>query len=367
MTNVFDVTTFGAICDGQTADDVAYGKAISAVLNSKTGGIIWIPGIMFLANPRNPIDLEPGQGCLLGGNGPNFSGIKSAYGDTINFTSGDLLAGNVGAVGLAFKCASAGTANALELISSSTPDPGPTKGIKNCVFAPESGTTNYWAQPFVMDGCSFSTMYDIKVGGYFDGTKYHGGGGVLQNSQTAHAVEYLIEIYQAWNVAQAITVGDKIEGIQMVNSSVYGGAGINWIGGTSGLPSLIVMGTDFDCTDAAIQTQNIVQTQIMNNLFYVEQGGVAVNAANTINYGTNDNGKLIGNTVMGMGSNKTTNGFALAETGNYTVALNTINNVDTCIWNKKGSTGSRILDNICTNYGNVDILDQGTETVIRRV
>lgn len=361
MTTYDLVKDFNAVTG--TDCTTALQNAFSALMQSPGNSLnVPIGGIFFCEAPLT-YTLPVNQGISIGGHG-TIKFTNPTGGVSLTCSGGDYTAGLVDIDGLIIKTAVVQPGVGFSLIQTGQTSPGPVKNIDKLTIC-GNGIGSYWGQGFLLDGCTGIDMSKVRVSGYYDGANYHGGGAIIQNSQANHAVDFKMEVLNFWNIAQGLTIGDKVEGVQVINSTFYGGTGISWMGGTSGLPSLIVGDCDFDCTGYGIYAKNIVQTQIHDNLFYVEPGGVGIYANNSVAYGPSDNGKIHHNIFKGFNT-VNTNGIVLNNADYYTVSQNGIDNVTTGIWEQSG-LNNRILDNVITNFAFKDIYDQGTGTVIRRV
>jgi hypothetical protein len=361
---------YNAVNDGTTDCTQAITNALQQLLSTSRGGNLYAPGGGYSFNESFTYTLQPGQTISLIGDGSGstiFKSVQDGAGFNFSYPSGVWsTAGRVSAKGMTFKTTVSNGGNALSLISNNSPNPGPVKDLEDIVICGVG--TGYWTNGIVLDGCTYPTLSKIKVEGYAVNNTFYGNGILIQNSQTAHSVASNMDLCNFWNTATGISATDKVEGIQVLNSSFLGQNGIKWVGGTSGLPSLIVGDCDFDCFGYGINTTNIVQLQIHDNEMYIESGGVGIFANNNVNFGTSDRSSIHHNTLIGF-NNKTTNGIVYSKFGTASINNNTIDNVTTSIWDQGGSSNCRVLDNINTNYGNTDIVinTTSTGTVIRRV
>ncbi len=377
---IFNVKDYGAKGDGSTNDNTAIAACIAACVASTSGVVVYFPqGVyvvtqQFTASLPNPSG-NGGKSLYFKGDGAHVSLIQwttASGGILVNFYSTAAYKGLIGAEGLTFQTLSTPGGTGLSFIETNNSiNPGPKKQIYGCVFT-GNNTGSYWTQCMLLDGVANITVLDSFFYGYQSGLTFDGTGILIQNSQTLHATNYIINSCLLSQLNVCIDMTSGIEGVQCQGATQFVGAnyGVRWIenSGSATVPLLQVIGCDFACAIYGILTTNVAQNIIQGNLFYrYTNGGTGNNWSGTYidnanTSGASDANIISDNTYLGFQSvaTGTVNAIALVNCEDSLVLDNRIDNVDTGIWFQGPSSNNIARGNYVTNFTTHDVYDQGT-------
>ena len=365
MSTIFDITAYGAVCDGVTDDTNAINETVAALLASPHGGLFYIPGPTVCPGGFSAT-ISPGSSFLIGGVAENISKFKTETGITLTFASGDLLDGNVGAKNMSFSALGTNVPNGISLISSGTPNPGPIKGFRNLVFQGASGTTDYFQNCISLNGCTFPTIHNVKFGS--PGSSVNSIGVNVMNSQSTDAVDYLMSQCHFWGMNTMVNIGANSEGFSMIGCHGVGVQnGVLWTEPSAGgKPLLRVMASHINAYSYCIKTQNVAQVNVgAGTVLYSASNAVpfvGVYIDNLESTGVSDKHD-IDVTVMGMG-NKNSNGVVM-NNAEYSVIYPKIEGCTTGVWLQANTNNISVVGEAnITDSQNVAVLNQGKNNTV---
>lgn len=371
---IYNVKDYGAKGDGSTNDNTAIAAAIAACVASTWGGVVYFPQGIYVVTQQFTATTTTGspRSVYFKGDGPNVSIIQwttATGGIAVTFNSGKFDKGYVGAEGLTFYTKTVNGGTALSLTSATTPNPGPIKRIFNCSFVGDNATT-YWTNGILMDAITYDSVVNCEFQGISSANS--GIGVAYQNSQNGtdanDAVAHHINNCFFWALNYGVSAvagpgsGTGIEGIEITNCDMICNVGVNW-NDNNGRPELSVTGCQIAGVTYCIQTQDVTQMNIANNLFYngstAGSTWIGIYVNNNATYSTNDNNLISDNTFECFGAAQGAAAIALLDAQYNKVTGNRIDNAITGIWLKAGTTNCIVKGNYITNFTTA-ILDSGT-------
>lgn len=351
-----DPVVFGADPDGVTPSDVAFAQAIATGLPIRVSrGVFRFVGALATT-------LAAGQDFAMTGAGPEASrlvfdagGLSVTYaGDGRSF--GDASTIKIDGIGL--ETSGAGIADALRLINTASAVVNDTEGNVTLSDLSISGTTSaaYWATGIYLENVSFSDIQTIKVE---DGAKRTTALFITTTGNYA-AVDTTVDSFKCWEVATAVKVRGRSEGVYLNHLIVIGGeTGIDWVAtvaaGAGKKPLLLLDNSHINVAGTAVRTVDVAQVMAASTLIYIgnqpDKATYAFDFQATSGL-SSENSRIDGCTIIGQGARAGALSTAVRCGANvFGVAIDaTVDNVATCVETLEDnrtavSPGSRL-----TNY-----------------
>lgn len=296
VNRVLNVLSYGVVGDGTTNDATALGLAATAV--SVAGGTLVFPPGKICSNSSITINIPAGKSVTLEGFAtvyfPACHGLIINYGD--KYSSFHIN-------GLTLTTGTAGTYHAIRLLKAATdlnPALSGTTTITDVSLRGEDGyaVANYWdTGTYVSNVPNINwTRYNaIGVGGTLGLGIYVSG----KVAATSYAIGFGVHASVFEALSTGILIGDYVQGVNVDSMTLFTGCqvGIHTAGGTLGdLEYLSVLGSQFDCTAAAIFLETVVgEVLVSNNLIFPHASAYGI-------LGAMANFSIIGNTFQGGGA-----------------------------------------------------------------
>lgn len=357
--SVFNVKKYGAVGDGSTNDATAIQAAIDAA-EAAGGGVVYFPESTYALTTG----LTTTEAVHLKGDGKQLSILKWTSAGGITHTGGST-ATPTGrkpfmATGITFVAAFAGGATCLDLnftvVSGSV---SPLVEIRDCEFT-RDGTGNLWdraidmenARDTIISQCHFRGLQTSRT---MEGIRINGA-----NDPTSHRITdcmfYFLNI--------GLEVGGTVEGVY-VNCCdfVAVNTGVRW-NTTGGEPLLGIINSHFSTYNYNLRLTNCIQAMFQNNLFYERSDTSATNTAIQFESGCDDC-LVQGNIFRGFSANNFNTIVVASGSSDIHIHGNSFTNAATGVNFQAGSSTNSCLDNDFNSSTIQNILDNGTNDVIR--
>lgn len=367
----FNVKAYGATGDGSTDDYTAINSAITALLASTYGGVLYFPAGKYRVLTSFTVAIsDAAKSFVVEGDSEELSQIsfEGVNGFNITFISGTggHYSGNRSKLGfskISLETNANGSYKAIIMSNSGNAAPNPVKMIERVVFS-GAANTNYWSRCIDLYNTSFVTIMNNKLQGDADNAPWNGIGIYIDGDK--NPVDIFIKGNHFWQIGTGIEVVGTTEGIYTENNAFVGVAtGIYWHT-TAQEPLLVVKNSHINATDYCIRMVNVDQANITGNLLYANENrtsswvGISLSDSNT-NVGC----IITSNIVQTLGSLPYSTNGIVVDSDSHLIAHNIVNDVDTGIWLQSNSANNTVLDNVVTNFNTYNIYDQGTNNTKR--
>lgn len=361
--SVFNVKSYGALGDGANDDTAEVQAAIDAA-EAAGGGVVYFPKGTYLMSAQ----LTSTEAIALLGDGQQLSILKWNASGGITHTGGST-ATPTGrkifyAKGLSFIADFAGAGTAIDLnytvVSGSV---SKLVSIVDCEFNKSNTAGTYWNRSIDMENardteiiqCNFRGNQTSRV---MEGIRINGG-----NDPTSHRITGCVFYF----LNSAIEIGDTVEGVYVNNcDAVAVNYGVYWAT-TGGEPLLCVQNSHISAFTSTLYLTNCLEAIIIGNALYARHDATGVVSGVQFNSGC-DNCVVANNRISYNGSTFGYNGVVTASGATDIMVHN--NNFEGCatgVYFQAGSSTNSCLDNDFNNSTIQDILDSGTNNIIRRL
>lgn len=331
-----DPVALGADPTGAIAADTAFALALAMRLPLRLAG-------NFRLDRSLSVTLTAGQDFIVEGAGPEAArlvfvtgGLSVTYAGDSN-SSGDKTSISISGIGI--ETEAAGGADALRIINTASAVVNDTAGnvtLSNLSFA---GTTSaaYWSNAIALENVAFPDLRGIKVE---DGAKRTTALSI-NTKGTYAAVDTTVDSFKCWEVATAVKVRGRAEGVYLNHFVVVGGeTGIDWQAtipaGAGKKPLLLLDNSHINVAGTAVRTTDVAQVIASDSLIYLanrtDKPTVAFDfqATNGI---SSENNRINGVTIIGQGDRTGSQSVAVRCGANvFGVTVDaTIDNVGTCV------------------------------------
>lgn len=363
MSAIYDITQYWQSGDPDYTNSL--NRIITAIGPNSFGGVVYVPGNNpYIISQKITASLNPAQSLIFRGDGQVLSTLKwtcNNGGIEIDFPSGNLSSGTIQFENISLKTAVTGgnAGDAVTLKSTNGPNPGPNKIFdKVGIYGNDQGS--YWSNNITLDGCTFPKLRMVTFAGYNAGSASYGNALNIKNTQTNHAVDYLVSDCHFWNLHSMLEASDRCEGISFVNCHGIGlDIGLQWMC-TNTIPLLKFIGGHINARQYGSVTQNVAQLIYDDTLIYAADTTtpfVGVYVDNTASSGPTDASTIRAN-ILG-GGNTNSNGVVVAN-GQYSDINCIVDGVTTGVWLQSGANYNTVNQKLITNCQNAIIVDQGT-------
>ena len=360
--SVFNVKSYGALGDG-AADDTAEVQAAIDAAEAAGGGVVYFPEGTYLMSAG----LTTTEAIALVGDGKQLTILKWNASGGVTHTGGSTATPTGRKVfyakGLTFVTTAAGGGTALQLnytVASGSVSSFVT--IEDCEFT-RDGASAYWNRCIDLDnarqtnirGCEFRGLQTSRT---MEGIRYGGG-----NDPVEH---YVTDCF-AWFLNNFIEVEDTVEGVYIDTiAAIACNYGVFW-NTTGGEPLLSLKNSHVSAFTACLQLTNCLEGNISGNTFFARHDSTGTNTGIQLNSGC-DNFLIFGNRFSYNGSAYDFNAVVVASGGaDIHVNNNSFEQAATGVNFQAGATNCSCLDNDFNGSVIQDILDNGTNSVIRRL
>lgn len=331
-----DPITLGADPTGVVTSDVAFAQAMAMRLPLRLAG-------NYRLERGLSINLSAGQDFIVDGAGPEVArlvfvtgGLSITYAGDSN-SSGDKTSISVSGIGI--ETEATGGADALRITNTASSVVNDTAGnvmLSNLSFA---GTTSaaYWSNAIALENVAFPDLGGIKVE---DGAKRTTALSI-NTKGTYSAVDTTVDSFKCWEVATAVKVRGRAEGVYLNHFVVVGGeTGIDWQAtipaGAGKKPLLLLDNSHINVAGTAVRTTDVAQVIASDSLIYLANRtdkptyAFDFQATNGI---SSENNRINGVTIIGQGDRTGSQSVAVRCGANvFGVTVDaTIDNVGTCV------------------------------------
>jgi len=331
-----DPVALGADPTGTIAADAAFARALATRLPLRLAG-------NFRLDRGLSVTLNAGQDFIMDGAGPEAArlvfltgGLSVTYLGDSN-SSGDKTSISISGIGI--ETEAVGGADALRITNTTGAVVNDTAGnvtLSNLSFA---GTTSaaYWLNAIALENVAFPDLRGIKVE---DGAKRTTALSINTKGNYA-AVDTTIDSFKCWEVATAVKIRGRAEGVYLNHFVVVGGeTGIDWQAtipaGAGKKPLLLLDNSHINVAGTAVRTTDVAQVIASDSLIYLANRSDKATYAfdfQATNGVSSENNRINGVTIIGQGDRTGSQSTAVRCGANvFGVTVDaTIDNVGTCV------------------------------------
>jgi len=309
--NTYDVTKFGAVCNGVTDDATAIASAIT--LLSVTGGKLVFPNATCVSSTVQTINVPVDKAVSVVGGGAGVTKVlfTSAIANGFVVFQGSQY-GGVHFEGLSVITNKANSGAAIALINSVALGFPVNNSLTDVVVSGDvAAGPHYWTSGIVATNVSFIALSSVNVYGSssfsgttcftFQGTAASSINAIIANIDQSNFVYCGVGVYY----------GDWAQGLTIAHTNFQNGVtGVYTSNVTSGgtADQLVVSNSQFGgLSGSAVQTRGIAAAiAISNNLMFTADGTTSISLEDTTSQFT-----IQGNTIAGAGSGSTSKGVSV--------------------------------------------------------
>jgi len=331
-----DPVSHGADPTGVTASDSAFAKSIATGLPLRLVG-------NFRLDRALSVKLAAGQDFIIDGAGPEAARLVFVTGGlSVTYEGDSTSTGDKTSIciaGIGIETETAGGTDALRLVNTATGVVNDTEGNVSLSKLSFSGTTGtaYWSNALYLENVAFPDPRDIKVE---DGAKRTTALSIATTGNYS-AVDTTIDSFKVWEVATAIKVRGKVEGLYLNHFVVIGGeTGIDWLAtrgaGGGKKPLLLLDNSHMNVAGTAVKTVDVAQVIASDSLIYISNNASKATFAfdfQATSGLSSENSRINNVTIIGQGNRAGALSTALRCGENvFGVAFDaTVDNVATCV------------------------------------
>lgn len=309
--NTYDVTKFGAVCNGVTDDATAIASAITSL--SVTGGKLVFPNATCVSSTVQTINVPVDKAVSVVGGGAGVTKVlfTSAIANGFVVFQGSPY-GGVHFEGLSVITNKANSGAAIALINSVALGFPVNNSLTDVVVSGDvAAGPHYWTSGIVATNVSFIALSSVNVYGSssFSGTTCF----TFQGTAASSINAIIANINQSNFVYCGVGVyyGDWAQGLTIAHTNFQNGVtGVYTSNVTSGgtADQLVVSNSQFGgLSGSAVQTRGIAAAiAISNNLMFTADGTTSISLEDTTSQFT-----IQGNTIAGAGSGSTSKGVSV--------------------------------------------------------
>lgn len=346
MTNAFnnanklrawtDPVALGADPTGAAASDAAFAKALA------TGLPLHLVG-NFRLDRALAVVLAAGQDFVLQGAGPEAARLTFATGGlSVTYPGDGTGAGDGNTIrieGIGIETNAAGTAEALRIVNTASSVVNDSEGNVSLSAVSFSGATGaaYWSTAIYLENVAFPDIREIRVE---DGAKRTVALSIATTGSYA-AVDTTIDSFKCWEVATAVKIRGRAEGVYLNHFIVIGGeTGIDWQAtvpsGAGKKPLLLLDNSHINVAGTAVKTVDVAQVIASDSLIYLTNRtdkAVCAFDFQATSGASSENSRINGVTIIGQGDRTGSLAVGVRCGANvFGVAVDaTIDNVGTCV------------------------------------
>lgn len=333
------VKDFGAKGDNATDDTTAFQAAINASRNCR----LHVPAGTYLLSASLAATLAASEDFVLVGEGAEVSRLRFVVGGLSVTYSGDGRSfGDASAIrveGIGLETEGQGIADALRIVNTATTVVNDVEGhvtLDDLTISGVNSATS-WVNAIYLENVAFPDIRRIKVE---DGGRRTVALSIATTGTYA-AVDTTVDSFKCWEVATAIKVRGRSEGVYLNHFIVIGGeTGIDWVAtlpaGAGKKPLLLLDNSHINVAGTAVKTTDVAQVLAADSLIYLTNSPSKETyafdfQATTAN--SSENSRINGVTIIGQGDRTGSRAVGVRCGANvFGVAVDaTMDNVGTCV------------------------------------